>query len=62
MEANNQSLTVDVKTCARILGLSERSTYRLVEQSYRGKARPARSASARYGKSTKSCVLLSHMQ
>ena len=36
MEANNQSLTMDVKTCSRILGLSERSTYRLVEQSYRG--------------------------
>ena len=28
-------LTVDVKTCARMLGLGLRSTYRLVERSYR---------------------------
>jgi len=28
-------LTVDVKTCARMLGLGMRSTYRLVERSYR---------------------------
>lgn len=34
MEANNQSLTMDVKTCSRVLGLSERSTYRLVKQCY----------------------------
>ncbi len=30
-------LTVDVKTCAQMLGLGLRSTYRLVEQSYREK-------------------------
>ena len=39
---NNESphtdcLTVDVKTCAQMLGLGLRSTYRLVEQSYREK-------------------------
>lgn len=28
-------LTVDVKTCAQMLGLGLRSTYRLVERSYR---------------------------
>ena len=30
-----ECLTVDVKTCARMLGLGLRSTYRLVERSYR---------------------------
>ena len=32
---NTECLTVDVKTCAQMLGLGLRSTYRLVEQSYR---------------------------
>lgn len=36
MGAKDQSKTMDVKTCSRLLGLSERSTYRLVAQSYRG--------------------------
>ncbi|MBQ9907513.1 MAG: hypothetical protein IJM46_12175 [Oscillospiraceae bacterium] len=30
-----ECLTVDVKTCAKMLGLGLRSTYRLVERSYR---------------------------
>ena len=33
--SNPDCLTVDVKTCAQMLGLGLRSTYRLVEQSYR---------------------------
>lgn len=32
-----ECLFVDVKTCAKMLGLGLRSTYRLVEQSYREK-------------------------